>query len=201
MRFFIDLMVYFCTLVGYIPSHTIRLFLYRYIFRIKIGKNSSIHWRAEFNKPSGVMIGHNTVIGNNAFFDGRSKRLSIGKSGLSKWLSYIHDLFHPQVYPLIIGSNVSIAGEVRVYTMEHNIQSSNFEEIGSPVVIEDYVVIGTRVTILPGVTIRKGAVVASGAVVTKNVDEYTIVGGVPAKYISNRTKDLRYSLKYSRLFQ
>ena len=62
-------------------------------------------------------------------------------------------------------------------------------------------VIGSRVTILPGVHIHKGAVVASGAVVTKDVGEYEVVGGVPAKLIRMRSKDLRYTLKFARLFQ
>lgn len=52
--------------------------------------------------------------------------------------------------------------------------------------IENWVYIGTRVIILPGVKIGEGAVVASGAVVTKNVEPWTMVGGVPAKFIKNR---------------
>ena len=42
--------------------------------------------------------------------------------------------------------------------------------------------------ILPGVTIKKGAVVGAGAVVTKDVEEFKIVGGVPAKEIGERAK-------------
>ena len=187
MRGFIDFWVYLATLTGYIPSHTVRLFFYRTIFRVKIGKDSSIHWRAEFNQPAGVAIGHNTVIGNDAFLDGRAKQFL-------RWRK-------EHGYPLTIGNNVSIAGEVRIYTMEHDVDDPNFAEVGGKVVIEDYVVIGSRVTILPGVTIGKGAVVASGAVVTHDVAPYTIVGGVPAGFIKNRTKDLRYTLKFSRLFQ
>lgn len=187
MRFFIDFWVYCCTLTGYIPSHTIRLFLYRTLYRVKIGKDSSIHWRAEFNQPAGVEIGHNTVIGNDAFLDGRMKN----------FITYRKE----HGCPLKIGNNVSIAGEVRIYTMEHDIDSPDFAEVGAAVVIDDYVVIGTRVTILPGVHIGRGAVVASGAVVTGDVGEFEVVGGVPAKHIRDRAKNIRYTLKFARLFQ
>jgi maltose O-acetyltransferase len=85
--------------------------------------------------------------------------------------------------------------------MQHDIDDPNFAEVSGPVRIEDYVAIGTRVTILPGVTIGNGGVIASGAVVVKNVAPYAVVGGVPAVFIRNRSKDLRYTLKFARLFQ
>jgi acetyltransferase-like isoleucine patch superfamily enzyme len=62
-------------------------------------------------------------------------------------------------------------------------------------------VIGTRVTILPGVHVGTGAVIASGAVVTKDVAPYAVVGGVPAKFIKERSHALTYTLKFARLFQ
>lgn len=199
MRLLIDFWVYCCTITGYIPSHTIRLLLYRHLYRVHIGKDSSIHWRAEFNQPSGVEIGHNTIIGNDAFLDGRYKKE--WKAGELKVGRYVKDFFGSHSRPLKIGNNVSIAGEVRIYTMEHDVDSADFAEIGVPVVIEDYAVIGTRVTILPGVHVGRGAVIASGAVVTKDVAPYTVVGGVPAVFIRNRSKDLHYTLKFARLFQ
>lgn len=199
MRYFIDFWVYLATLTGIIPSHTVRLFLYRTVFRLKIGRDSSIHWLARFNLPSGIEIGHNSIIGNDAFLDGRFVRNVSGKpTGLS---TYISQFLNPTYRPLRIGNNVSIAGEVRIFTMEHDIDDPEFRERGAPVVIEDYVVIGTRVLILPGVTIGKGAVIASGAVVTKDVPEYTVVGGVPAIPIRERSRHLTYRLKYARPFQ
>lgn len=192
MRFIIDFWVLLCTLTGLIPSHTVRLFLYRYLFRVGIGKDSSIHWLARFNNPSGVAIGHNTIIGNDAFLDGRHKR----NGG-----SYVSDFFSPARRPLRIGNNVSIAGEVRIFTMQHDIDDPYFHEEEGEVVIDDYAAIGTRVTILPGVHIGRGAVVGSGAVVTHDVAPYSLVGGVPAKHIRYRSKDLRYTLKFARLFQ
>jgi acetyltransferase-like isoleucine patch superfamily enzyme len=154
------LSLFIATMVGYFPSHTIRLFSYRRLLRVKIPQNSIIYWRCRFFKPWGVAIGQNSIIGNDAFLDGRKG--------------------------LFIGNNVNIAGEVRIYTMEHDITSPTFEGVGSPVYIRDWVYVGTRVTILPGVTIGEGAVVASGAVVTKDVAPWTLVGGVPARFIKNR---------------
>lgn len=199
MRPLIDFWVYLATLTGYIPSHSVRLFLYRYFFRVCVGRDTTIHWRAEFNNPAGISIGHNTIIGNDAFLDGRFKR--VGVKGEHKLSGYLAQLSGRTARPLTIGNNVSIAGEVRIYTMEHDIESSDFAEVGAPVVVDDYVVIGTRVTVLPGVHIGKGAVIASGAVVTQDVAPYTVVGGVPAKFIKDRNKQLNYTLKFARLFQ
>ncbi|MFS8049728.1 DapH/DapD/GlmU-related protein [Rhizobium sp. BR 314] len=53
-------------------------------------------------------------------------------------------------------------------------------------IIGNDVWIGHGVIVLPGVTVGDGAVLAAGAVVTKNVEPYTIVGGVPAKFIRER---------------
>lgn len=55
-----------------------------------------------------------------------------------------------------------------------------------PVIIGNDVWIGANVIIMPGVSIGNGAIIAAGAVVTKDVEDYAIVGGVPAKVIKYR---------------
>ena len=87
---------------------------------------------------------------------------------------------------MFIGSNVNIAAEVRIFTLEHDITSPDFGSKGGAVHIDDWVYIGPRVTILPSVRIGAGAVVATGAVVTKDVEPWTMVGGVPARFIKER---------------
>jgi len=55
-----------------------------------------------------------------------------------------------------------------------------------PVTIGDDVWIGTRAIILPGISIGKGAIIGAASVVTKDVSEYAIVCGNPAKVIKSR---------------
>lgn len=154
--------------VGYFPSHHVRRFFYR-ISGMKIGKGSSIHMMVRLYDAKNIKIGEDSIIGEGTVLDGRDK--------------------------LIIGNHVDIASEVMIYNGEHDINDEKFKPVFAPVTIEDYVFIGPRAIILPGVTIKKGAVVGAGAVVTKDVEAFTVVGGVPAKQISERKiKDLNYKL-------
>lgn len=90
--------------------------------------------------------------------------------------------------PVCIGSHVNLAQGITVTALNHNFadKSLRMDEQGistKPVVIGDDVWIGANAVILPGVIIGRHAVVAAGAVVTKDVPDYSIVGGVPAKVI------------------
>ena len=164
----LELMVFLLHVIGFVPSHLIRRFFYR-IAGIKIGRESTIHMGARFYNPENIALGHGTIIGEGSVLDGRNS--------------------------LKIGNNVDIASEVMIYNSQHDIEDSDFNAFSAPVIIEDYVFIGPRSIILPGVTIGRGAVVAAGAVVTKDVNEYEVVGGIPARVISERKlKDLNYKL-------
>ena len=91
-------------------------------------------------------------------------------------------------------SNISI-GEDTIVGEDAVLDGRDKLTIGNHVDIGDYVFIGPRAIILPGVTIKKGAVVGAGAVVTKDVEEGSIVGGVPAKEIGKRDiNNLNYKL-------
>lgn len=160
--------VFLLHVISCVPFHIIRRFFYR-LSGIKMGSGSAIHTGARFYNPSNIRIGSGTIIGENSVLDGRDK--------------------------LVIGDNVDIASEVMIYNAEHNINDPDFVAVHAPVTIGDYVFIGPRSIILPGVVIGKGAVVAAGSVVTKDVNQYEVVGGVPAKLIKQRDqKDLHYKL-------
>ena len=82
----------------------------------------------------------------------------------------------------------------------HNINSRQFDFCSEMVEIEDYVFIGANVTILKGCKIGYGAVVCAGSVVTKDVEPYTVVGGIPARKIAERTRDFDYECNPQNFF-
>ena len=91
---------------------------------------------------------------------------------------------------IYIGDNVLIGHNVVMATLNHEENpESRANLIAAPIKIGNKVWIGSNATILPGVTIGDGAIIAAGAVVTKDVDEESIVAGVPAKFIRNVKKD------------
>jgi maltose O-acetyltransferase len=87
-----------------------------------------------------------------------------------------------------------IAPEVIIFSVGHETNDTNKpmrlqgNTLPRPVTIKNDVWIGQRAIVLPGVIINQGAIVAAGAVVTKNVPEYSIVGGNPAKVLKIREK-------------
>src|SRR5947207_1026320 len=87
--------IYFLYCVGYIPSHLIRRFFYR-LAGIKIKKGSTIHIGARFYETSHIVIGEDTIVGENIVLDGRDK--------------------------LTIGDHVDIASEVMIYNSKHDIE-------------------------------------------------------------------------------
>lgn len=97
----------------------------------------------------------------------------------------------------IIGEYCSLAPDVKVGLDEHPLDKISthphfYEKIEQKkAVIGNHVWIGANAVVLCGVEINDNAVIAAGAVVNKNVDEYVIVGGVPAKEIGKRNIDAK----------
>lgn len=159
--------------VGRVPSHQLRRAVYRRA-GMSLPSTSSIHWRAEFYAPEGIVVGEHCTIGDSAFLDGRSG--------------------------LTIGDNVNLGSHVTIYTREHDVDSPDFAETGAAVHVADYAWISSHAIVLPGVSIGRGAVVAAGAVVTKDVEPLSVVGGNPATHLRYRNDDLRYRLGYAKRF-
>ena len=90
--------------------------------------------------------------------------------------------------PVKVGNDVRLAQNVVLSGLNHN-----YTEIDSPIhaqgvstnpiVIEDETWIGANVVVVPGVTIGKHAVIAAGSVVTKNIPDYSVAAGNPARIL------------------
>lgn len=152
-------------ILPHIPFWSIRR-AYLKLIGVKIGKDSFIMKRCYMMNPWLIKIGENSHINRDCTLDARGG--------------------------IYIGKSVSISHSVKIMTGSHNIQDKNFSVLYDKAIINDYAWLGVGCIILKGVTIGKGAVVAAGAVVTKDVPDYTIVGGVPAQKIGCRTKNLDY---------
>lgn len=147
--------------IAHIPSHTLRRGAYRLLF--PVGEKSTILLGLRLRSLSNISIGHHTNINQCCTLDGRGA-------------------------PLTIGNYVDIAPDVNIWTLQHDPADPEFATKAGGVVLSDFVWIGNRAIVLPGVRIGEGAVVAAGAVVTRNVEPYTIVGGVPAHQIGERAR-------------
>ncbi len=92
---------------------------------------------------------------------------------------------------ITIGDGVLIGHNVVLATATHDLAPSRSRKLHyKPIVIGDNVWIGSNAVILQGVTVGEWAVVAAGAVVTRDVEPYTVVGGIPAKFIRRVDNDL-----------
>lgn len=160
--------LYVLFLVGRVPVHRFRLAVYRHLAKMEIGRGAAIHWRLVVFAPERIHIGAHSVVGNDCFIDGRE--------GVN------------------VGASVNISGHVHIYTREHDPRAPDFATQGGPVTIGDHAYVASRATILPGVRVGEGAIVGAGAVVTRDVAEFSIVAGVPARTIGIRPRDLDYSL-------
>ncbi|MEX2805382.1 sugar O-acetyltransferase [Streptococcus sp. H31] len=112
--------------------------------------------------PSQIDFGKNVHLGDRVFINHNLTLMSIG--GVS------------------IGDGTFIGPNVSIVTDNHDLEDILVLRC-QPVKVGQKVWIGEGVKIMPGVSIGDGAVLASGAVVTKDVPDYAIVGGNPAKLI------------------
>jgi maltose O-acetyltransferase len=165
------LIIYYC-FARYLPAsdsrfyrwvRPVRRFIAKGLFRHS-GRNINIEKGAYFGDGSQIEIGDNSGIGVNCRVCG----------------------------PVTIGDNVMMGPDVIILTERHRFGRLDIPmreqgyDTPAPVVIGDDVWIGTRVIVLPGVSIGKGAVIGAGAIVTKDVPEYAIACGNPARIVKYR---------------
>lgn len=156
--------------VGNIPSHHVRNWLYKKVYGVTMAKEVVIYFGAEIRGSWNLTIGKGSIVGDRAILDARREGIEIGE-------------------------NVNISSNVSFYTDSHDYNDPYFrassEKIGG-IKIGNRAWIGPNSVILHGINIGEGAVVAAGSVVTKDVPPYTVVGGIPARRITDRNQNLKY---------
>ncbi|MGB9650378.1 MAG: acyltransferase [Candidatus Cybelea sp.] len=157
------------TFVNKIPFPNLRMALYRFA-GMKVDRTSNVMMYAFVLQARDISIGPNCIIGPFTTLDGRAT--------------------------LTIGRNVNVAGEVITIGGYHSVDSQTAEGHLGKIVIEDNAWIAMRATILPGVTVGEGAYVAAGALVNRDVEPYALVGGVPAKKLRDRSRNIQYTLQH-----
>ncbi len=129
----------------------------------KIGDNCDIESGLVFHNCqdySNLVIGNNCHIGKDCFFDLRDK--------------------------VIIGDNVVISMQCTFIThidMSKSDLTNLYKPTKAPIIIENDAYLGSGTKVLMGVRIGEKSFIAANSLVTKNVEPYTLVGGVTAKII------------------
>ena len=139
-----------------------------------------------------IHVGIDVTIGELAWLNAKDDR----RDGLPtldiKNGTYIGRLVQINAWRSVtIGRNVLIADRVFISDADHHFSNTETairlqgDSFQGPVNLRDGCWIGIGAVILPGVTIGRNAVVAANAVVTKDVPDYSVVAGVPAKIIKH----------------
>ncbi|KPJ71397.1 hypothetical protein AMJ50_02265 [Parcubacteria bacterium DG_74_3] len=142
----------------------------------KIGKGTKIWHNCQILK--GAQIGENCIIGHNCFVSSGAK---LGNE--VKLESNI------DVWSLVTLEDYVFVGPSAVFTNDRipraKYPKKKFPQYGKwlPILVKTGATIGANATVLCNLTIGKWAIVGAGAVVTKDVPDYAIVAGVPAKII------------------
>lgn len=130
-----------------------------------MGESCYIMAGCHIGSPRGISFGNNVTINHHSNISGHA-RLIIG--------NYV-----------MIGPNCSLITANHGYADHKKPMMSQELSYGS-IEIKDDVWLGTNVVLLPNVRIGRGAIIGANAVVTKDVEPYSVMGGVPAKFIKYR---------------
>lgn len=141
------------------PFMGIKIFLLR-VFGAKIGKGLIIKNNVCIKFPWKLTIGDNVWLGENCWIDN---------------LDYV-----------TIGNNVCISQGALLLTGNHDYTLTSFDYRNAPIIIEDGAWIGAKSVVCPGVTVHSHAILTVGSIATKDMEEYSIYQGNPAKQIRKR---------------
>ena len=132
--------------------------------------------------------GKKLVVENNVYI-GNGKNITVGNEvGLGSNFKSLNRILKIGNY-LMMGEDVLFLGGGHKFDRLDIPMAHQSDEPKTPLVIKDDVWIGARVIVLPACQrIGKGAIIGAGSVVTKDIQDYAVVGGNPARVIRYRNK-------------
>lgn len=160
-----------------------------------VGENCLLSSKASFYNCSNISIGNNVRIDDFCV-------LSAGSGGIK-----IGDYIHIAVFTSLIGKSqitikdfANLSSRVSIYSsnddysgqaMTNPMVTDEFKKVShAPVIIGKHVIIGSGSIILPGCHLHEGAAIGALSLVTKDIPEFEIHTGVPARKIKKRNKNL-----------
>lgn len=129
-EFIIGLFDLYCRIIMWLPFHLIRR-IHLKMFLGHMGKGVSVSRNVELRNLKHIHIGDHTIVNKRCLLDARGGNL-------------------------YIGSNVDIAQDTYIWTLQHDYNDDNHCGKGANVTISDYAWIGARSNILPGIKVGRG---------------------------------------------
>ncbi len=142
------------------PFNSLKLFLLR-LFGCSLGKGVVIKPNVNIKYPWKLSLGNYVWIGEQVWIDNLDN--------------------------VTIGNNVCISQGAILICGSHDYKKPSFDLITKEIILNDGVWVGTKSIILPGVVAESHAILSAGSVMSKNLENYTIYRGNPAKKVGLRT--------------
>ena len=138
-------------------------------------------FKTEIISNGSIIIGHFLMSRGPLYL----KSVNDGKLTIGDDVFFNHNCSLTCAESIVIGNHCMFANNLVIIDHDHEMGKDGVTGalVSKPIVIEDRVWCGANVTITKGVHIGTGAVIAAGAVVTCDVQEKTVVAGVPARKI------------------
>lgn len=136
-------------------------------------------WRILLLKLFGAKIGKGSVVYSSVFIP-MPWKLTLGNYCCLGPEVQLH------IGETVLGNKVTVSQRSYLCSGTHEINSLNKPFISKKIELKDFSWVAAEAYIGPGVTVGEGAIVGARAAVFKDVDEWSVVGGNPAKFIKKR---------------
>jgi putative colanic acid biosynthesis acetyltransferase WcaF len=143
------------------PFHLWRSFLLR-CFGAKLGKHCHIYPKARIWSPGNLTCDDVVAIADDAV------------------------IYNPA--PIILGSHAIISQQAYLCGATHDYEDPAFPPRSLPISVGAHAWVCARATVQPGVSVGEGAVLALGAIATRDLEQWSVYAGVPARKIKNRRR-------------